>query len=179
MKEADENEERSMEITSQFTGFNEINADEREQLGNDISMNFHIAVPSTIPFESSQAGTQGNTLENMNKNYEKNIFAYPNKGKIPEIKIKNDNYFESNENITIKDYLNSIETYVDNQFEICEKCGTRPNYYFCDDKECKQNICEYCYQSCHKKGHELIDLIKMKKETIECIKKINKIFSEN
>ena len=179
MKEADENEERSMEIPSQFTGFNEINADEREKFGNDISMNFHNAIPSTIPFESSQAGTQGNTLENMNKNYEKNIFAYPNKGKIPEIKIKNDNYFESNENITIKDYLNSIGTYVDNQFEICEKCGTRPNYYFCDDKECKQNICEYCYQS-HKKGHKLIDLIKMKKETIDkCIKEINKIFSKN
>ena len=123
MKEADENEERSMEIPSQFTVFNEINADEREKFGNDISMNFHIAIPSTIPFESSQAGTQGNTLENMNKNYEKNIFAYPGGDKIPEIKIKNDNYFESNENITIKDHLNSIGTYVDNQFEICEKCG--------------------------------------------------------
>ena len=116
----------------------------------------------------------------MKNNIEKHNFPYPNKGKIPEIKIKNDNYFESNENITIKDYLNSIGTYVDNQFEICEKCGTRPNYYFCDDKECKQNICEYCYQSCHKKGHELIDLIKMKKEKMgECIEEINKIFSEN
>ena len=48
MKEADENEESSMEISSQFTGFNEVNADEKKQLGNDISMNFHIAVPSTI-----------------------------------------------------------------------------------------------------------------------------------
>jgi len=116
----------------------------------------------------------------VKNNIEKHNFPYPNKGKIPVIKIKNDNYFESNENITIKDYLNSIGTYVDNQFEICEKCGTRPNYYFCDDKECKQNICEYCYQSCHKKGHELIDLIKMKKEKMgECIEEINKIFSEN
>ena len=56
----------------------------------------------------------------------------------------------------------------------------RLNFYFCNDKECKQNICEYCYQSYHKKGHKLIDLIKMKKETIDkCIKEINKIFSEN
>ena len=58
--------------------------------------------PNTIILEN-QTSTINNNIYNLNNEINENIFPYSDKDKIPEIKIKDENYFESG--YKIENYL--------------------------------------------------------------------------
>ena len=65
--------------------------------------------PSTIN-KISQTSKTNNTIRNFKNDMKENIFPYLNKDKIPEIKIKDENYFESGDKIEnyLKTSINKI-----------------------------------------------------------------------
>ena len=107
----------------------------------------------------------------LNKLLKADDFTYPNPNKddereIPELKIKNEDYFE--DDIKIDGFLKNIREVDESQFKICRKCKKNNNEYFC--KRCQKNICSICANNCREKkekegiNHELIDLTEMREE---------------
>ena len=98
----------------------------------------------------------------INKIIGEKDFPYPNikedeeKRDIPEIDIKDENFFMNGE--SIGDYLKNIENVVESKFNTCRKCTKNyPNKYFCNI--CDRNLCVDCSKECMQKKHKLIDLI--------------------
>ena len=124
--------------------------------------------------ETSQTQT---TIMDLQESLKDKKSPYPDVDKIPEIKIENENYFESGE--SIENYLKSLNKFDDKKdakFSTCEKCNGKNNY-FCKNKECHRgHMCNNCYKDCKSKGHELINLIEMKEVIDNYIEKIEKIF---
>ena len=117
----------------------------------------------------------------LNKLLKTDDFTYPNPNKddereIPELKIKNEDYFE--DDIKIDGFLKNIREVDESQFKICRKCKKNNNEYFC--KRCQKNICSICANNCREKkekegiNHELIDLIQMKKKVNKAREDISK-----
>ena len=98
--------------------------------------------PSTIN-QISQTSTINNTIFNVMKNeLNANSFPYLNKEKIPEIIIKDENYFEYGGKI--EDYLKTPINinFIDNIYNLCEKCNKNNNYYYC--RKCCITFCKKC-----------------------------------
>ena len=104
--------------------------------------------PSTINKISqtlNQTSTINNTISDLKNEIKENIFPYLNKDKIPEIKIKDENYFESGDKI--ENYLKTPinKNFNDNKYNICEKCNRYNNCFYCF--ACNINLCEYCSEN--------------------------------
>ena len=93
-----------------------------------------------------------------------NDFPYSNVNLIPEIKIKNENYFKSGEKI--ETYFEAINNFkrsdefdenFDERFNRCNSCDTENNSFFCET--CRINLCHNCSENCKNNNHILIDLI--------------------
>ena len=102
--------------------------------------------------------------------FEENIIPYPNKDEIILIKIKDDNYLETGQNI--ENYITNIDNFNDDKFNKCKICQKDDNIYFCIN--CNKNICDSCYKICLSKYHNLFDLKDKLKEIEIDIKTIRK-----
>ena len=157
-------------------------SNQANDIGNEMNNNYKENIPSTIHQPTNQETSQTNTTTmEFQECLKDKKSPYPYVDKIPEIKIKNENYFESWE--SIENYLkslNKIDDIKDAKFSTCEECNVGKNNYFCNNKECHRgNMCNNCYKDCESKGHELINLIEMKKVIDNYIEKIRKIISVN
>ena len=104
--------------------------------------------PSTINKISQtlkQTSIINNTISNLKNEIKENIFPYLNKDKIPEIKIKDENFFESRDKI--ENYLKTSinKNFSDNIYNICEKCNKNNNCFYC--LSCKLNLCDNCSEN--------------------------------
>ena len=52
--------------------------------------------------------------------------------------------------------------FIDNIYNLCEKCKINNNYYYC--KDCDETFCEKCINE-HTSGHPVIILHELKDET--------------
>ena len=118
------------------------------------------------------------TVKKLINEIKDNIFPFPylNKKKISEIKIKNENYLTSGEEIQayIKSPIN--KKFIDNIYNICDRCNKNINCTFCNN--CYKNFCEKCSNNCKKRMHELIELQKLKDEIEYYKKDIKRIIKE-
>ena len=132
--------------------------------------------PSTIN-KISQTSKTNNTISNLKNEMKENIFPYLNKDKIPEIKIKDENYFESGDKI--ENYLKTPinKNFNDNIYNICERCNKNNNCFYC--LSCNINFCDICSENCKNNWDELIVLQKLKDEIEYCKKEIKRIIKEN
>ena len=132
--------------------------------------------PSTIN-KISQTLNQNSTISNLKNEIKENIFPYLNKDKIPEIKIKDENYFESGDKI--ENYLKTPinKNFNDNIYNICERCNKNNNCFYC--LSCNINLCDICSENCKNNWDELIVLQKLKDEIEYCKKEIKRIIKEN
>ena len=82
--------------------------------------------------------------------------VYPNNDEIPLIKIRDENSFESGEEIA--HYIDTLTNYDDDKFSKCKICQNSDNVYFCE--VCNKNLCDDCYFECKTRfiDHNLIDL---------------------
>ena len=130
---------------------------------------------STIKTKSHEIITtsQLTTIKEIKNSLNDNKIPYPNKEQIPLLKIKNENYFESGENIG--NYLKNLVKFEDDKFNKCSICKKYLNYYFCEN--CYKNICDICYKNCSFNNHVLIDLKEKSKEINNLIINIRLIFS--
>ena len=91
----------------------------------------------------------------LNKLLKADDFTYPNPNKdddreIPELKIKNEDYFENFEDDTkIDGFLKNTKDIDESQFKICRECKKNNNEFFC--KRCQKNICRICAKIVGKK----------------------------
>ena len=76
-----------------------------------------------------------------------NKIPYPDDEEIPLIKIKNENYFEDDQDID--NYINSLVEFDDNKFNICSQCN-KENHFFC--KYCQKHFCNKCSKECDSKN---------------------------
>ena len=102
--------------------------------------------PSTINKISqtlNQTSTINNTIRNFKNEIKEDIFPYLNKDKIPEIKIKDENCFESGGEI--ENYLktNISKNFI--EYNICERCNKNNNCFYC--LSCKLNLCDNCSEN--------------------------------
>ena len=106
-----------------------------------------------------------------------NIFPYLNKDKIPEIKIKDENYFESGDKI--ENYLKTPinKNFNDNKYNICEKCNKNNNCFYC--LACKLNLCDNCSANCKNNRDKLKEFQKLKDEIEYYKKEIKRIIIKN
>ena len=125
----------------------------------------------------NQTSTINNTISDLKNEMKENIFPYLNKDKIPEIKIKDENYFESGDKI--ENYLKTPinKNFNDNIYNICEKCNEYNNCFYCSD--CNINLCDECSEECKNNWDELIELQKLKDEIEYYKKEIGGIIKEN
>ena len=135
---------------------------------NDISCSTNINTTNQIPTN------QNSTVNNLNKEIKYNKIPYLNKDKIPEIKIKDENYLYFGQKI--EDYIKSLTNFDDNIYNICNKCKINVNKYFCE--KCLNNFCDICYLECKNKEHKLIDLEIKQKEIDNYVKRIKKIIAD-
>ena len=118
--------------------------------------------PSTIN-QISQTSTINNTIFNIMKSELKsNSFPYLNKEKIPEIIIKDENYFEYGGKI--EDYLKTPINinFIDNIYNLCEICKINNNELYCES--CNINYCKKCSKK-HHTGPGIINFHELKDET--------------
>ena len=99
---------------------------------------------------------------------------YQNSDETPEIKIKNENPFNFKSTEIIPNYLNNINEFDDNKFNLCRNCNNNNNAYYC--QRCKKNLCIYCREFKKECNHELINLQNLKNEANKAIKNIHDIF---
>ena len=96
---------------------------------------------STIPKNTTI--TENNTVKtffnSLDKELKKTItkLPYPEGDEIPDIKIRDEDFFVSGEEIKLYDKNNT-----DNKFNKCKNCGKNENSYFCSI--CNSNLCQKC-----------------------------------
>ena len=141
------------EITNNL--FNNI-YDETDNLSNTIT---YKKESSTFPVNSTE-------IDHLNQLIGEKDIPYPDSNEIPEIKIKNENFFMNGEKIG--DYLmnlDELKNYDDTKYNKCKNCKNKnDNGFFC--VKCKKNLCGDCSYKCDKFNHELIDLKKMQNDLI-------------
>ena len=174
-----DNEESRSSLNDDFVQDNFIN-EETNDFAKSLEEISKVDPPSTINKISqtlNQTSTINNTISNLKNEIKENIFPYLNKDKIPEIKIKDENYFESGDKI--ENYLKaSINiNFSDNIYNICERCNKNNNCFYCH--ACKLNLCNICSENCKNNWDELIVLQKLKDEIEHCKKEIKRIIKEN
>ena len=100
---------------------------------------------------------------------------YLTKDYVPELIIVNKNImFCDKKEYEIKEYIklknNAVNEFLDDImiYNHCEKCKKYENKYFC--KNFFKNICDNCYEKCQIEKHDIVNLEKMKEESISNIK---------
>ena len=174
-----ENEENQEEKGNQFYYGQKL--DDEKQKSETKTQTF-----STIT--NKKTSTVQNTSEEANVS---NIIGikglpYQDTNEISEIKIinednikyKNGNHFV---NSTIKAYLNNINNFNDDKFNICRYCNANNNnVYYC--VTCQKNLCVNCIENNNEWDHELIRLADLdndyRNKIIEIVKIISKIFEK-
>ena len=136
---------------------NSLNNEENNEFAkhlNELSENY--SVPDTICLINQISTINNSTINNLKNEIRENIFPYLNKDTIPEIKIKDENYFLSGDKI--ESYINTPYNinFNDNKYNICDKCRKIDNYYFC--KNCQKNFCINCSEDCFFCIHKLLKL---------------------
>ena len=120
----------------------DLNEGEKNSFENSLNELFskHDSIYSTIINNLSEPDSSLKTIMNYNELIKENKAPYPNKDIIPDIKIKDKDYFMSGEKI--ENYIKSLSNFDDNSFNKCDKCKNRDNLFFC--KKCLKNICDAC-----------------------------------
>ena len=121
---------------------------------------------STIPKQSQFTDniTTKKDLEAINED----IYPYPDKDEIPEIKIKDEDE---------EKFENNIQRFDDSKFNKCINCNLNPNSVFCIS--CQHNFCDICSRGCQNNAsHKLINLAIMKEDSKKDISKIKNLFSK-
>ena len=123
-----DNEEPRSSLSDGFAQDDLIN-EENNDFEKSLEVMSKEAPPSTIN-KITQTYTINNTIGNLKNEIKENIFPYLNNDKIPEIKIKDENYFESGDKI--ENYLKTPinKNFNDNIYNICEKCNEYNNCFF-------------------------------------------------
>ena len=93
---------------------------------------------------------------------------------IPEIKIRNEDFFESGEEIS--NYLKNLNKFDDSKFNRCRNCNIYYNTFYC--KKCKNNLCKNCSENKRICKHELINLQNLAIEAKNAIKDIKNIIGK-
>ena len=89
--------------------------------------------PSSILFVSPTS-INTNSIKDLKDQIKENTLPYQDKDKIPEIKLKDENYLESGD--TIETYLMTPNNnplggvFIDSSYNICEGCKENNNYIF-------------------------------------------------
>ena len=121
--------------------------------------------PSSILFVSPTS-INTNSIKDLKDQIKENTLPYQDKDKIPEIKLKDENYLESGDKIEtyIKNPINNPlnNVFIDSSYNICEGCKENNNYIFC--KKCQKNLCDNCSKDCETDLHDYIELQKLKNE---------------
>ena len=167
------------ESRSSLNDLDQVN-EETNNLAKSLEEMPNLDPPSTINKISqtlNQTSTINNTISDLKNEIKENIFPYLNKDKIPEIKIKDENYFESGDKI--ENYLKTPinKNFIDNIYNICERCNKNNNCFYC--LSCKLNLCDNCSENCKNNWDELIVLQKSKDEIEYYKKEIKRIIKEN
>ena len=135
--------------------------------------------PSSILFVSPTS-INTNSIKDLKDQIKENTLPYQDKDKIPEIKLKDENYLESGDKIEtyIKNPINNPlnNVFIDSSYNICEGCKENNNYIFC--KKCQKNLCDNCSKDCETDLHDYIELQKLKNECEYYSKDIMRIISE-
>ena len=122
--------------------------------------------------ENNTAKTFFNTLDEGFKAMLTRL-PYPEGDEIPEIKIRDEDFLVSGEEIKLYDKYDN-----DYKFNKCKICGENENSYFCSN--CNSNLCQKCFDSfdnkCKREKHKWIDLKKVKVDIENIKQEIIKIF---
>ena len=121
-----DNEESRTSLNDDFIQDNFIN-EETNDFAKSLEEMPKVDPPSDINI-ISQTSQINNTISDLKNEIKENIFPYLNKDKIPEIKIKDENYFESGGKI--ENYLKTSIKFIDNIYNICEKCNKINNCFY-------------------------------------------------
>ena len=123
------------------------------------------------------------TTEKDNALVNEKALPYPELDEIPELKIKDEDYFKSEVKISdyksvvkISDYFKNINKFDDKKYNLCNNCHVNNNVYFC--QRCKKNLCKECRESIEICNHFPIDIIDLRKQSNdieEAKKSIHKI----
>ena len=81
---------------------------------------------STVQNKKSSSNSNS-TCKNLIEGIRDNLFPYPNIDEIPEIKIKDQDHFQSNEEIQF------YKNFDDSKFNKCKSCGKNDNKIFCEN----------------------------------------------
>ena len=142
---------------------NEIN-----DFGNEVHNDSYCSIDfSTILYENTSSL---NTSEVI---FEED-FPYLDLDEIPEIKIRNEDFFESGEEIS--NYLKNLNKFDDSKFNRCRNCNIYYNAFYC--KKCKNNLCKNCSENKMICKHELINLQNLAIEAKNAIKDIKNIIEK-
>ena len=97
------------------------------ELANDLSeLSKENPLMSTIENQEISS-IKNSTYKNCIKGIRENLFPYPNIDEIPEIKIKDQDHFQSNEEIQF------YKNFDDSKFNKCKSCGKNDNKIFCEN----------------------------------------------
>ena len=126
--------------------------------------------------------SENNDKENIPDELPKN--PYLTKDHVPKLIIIDKNImFCDKKEYEIKEYIkqknNAENEFLDDLmiYNYCENCKKDYNKYFC--KDCLKNICDNCYEKCKIEKHDIVNLEKMKEESISNIKIIKKFLNNN
>ena len=130
--------------------------------------------------------SENNDKENIPDELPKN--PYLTKDHVPKLIIIDKNImFCDKKEYEIKEYIklknNAVNEFLDDImiYNHCEKCkkyeNKFENKYFC--KNCFKNICDNCYEKCQIEKHVIVNLEKMKEESISNIKIIKNFVNNN
>ena len=120
---------------------------------------------STIKKEESTYGVPTSERNMANDINIKGYYPYEKSREIPEIKLKDENYFKFNTEIKeISSYLETLEEIKEFDDSIFNKCVEHKQIYtdFCNN--CNKNLCQNCKNNCLQNHHVIINLEGMKTE---------------
>ena len=126
--------------------------------------------------------SKGNSSFNSNITEEVFLGQYGNEedspyldlDEIPEVKIRNEDFFESGEEIS--NYLKNLNKFDDSKFNRCRNCDIYYNTFYC--KKCEKNLCKNCSENKRICKHELINLQNLAIEAKNAIKDIKNIIEK-
>ena len=158
--------------------FSEMENQKEPNLANDLNNQPEDnRVISTVPKNSTETEniTAKSIANALDKGLKKNMLKLPYQDgeEIPEIKIKDEDFFVSGEEIKLyKKYEK------DDKYNKCKLCEDNDNRFFCHN--CNANFCQNCFNiKCKKKNHLYFDLEEKKAEANNYKKEIfEAIFSK-
>ena len=126
-----------------------------------------IGIRCVIQLRHGRMSTDNITTKKDLEAINEDIYPYPDKDEIPEIKIK-----DEDEEI----FENNIQRFDDSKYNKCISCNLNPNSVFCIS--CQHNFCDICSRGCQNNAsHKLINLAIMKEDSKKDISKIKNMFN--